>query len=149
MNVKKVFLFVVLLFTSLGFAQNSASEITTKDGVRYITTSIDYPITGTYTFKGAEPVVELNGGGTGFYQQHDSPKRAMIWGIECTQTGEPKFVKGYDNKEYSLYYKFTASMESETEEEWNKVEFTIHFNSGKMFINGERMKSFTATEEKK
>lgn len=148
MNVKKVFLLVVLFFASVGFTQNSVTEITTKEGVRYITNTIDYPVTGIYTFKGAEPTVDLNSGGTGFYQLHDNPKRAMIWGIECAQTGEPKFIKGFDNKEYTLYYKFTENAESETEEEWNKVEFTIHFNSNKMYINGERVKSFTATEEK-
>ena len=146
MKVKNGVLLVVLFFSGVVFAQNSATEITTKEGVRYITNSIDYPITGTYTFKGAEPVVELNGGGTGFYQLHDNPKRAMIWGIECTQTGEAKSIKGFDNKEYALYYKFTENSESETEEGWNKVEFTIHFNSNKMFINGERVKSFTASE---
>lgn len=146
MKVKNIVLVLVLFFSGAAFAQNSVTEIATKEGVRYITTSIDYPITGTYTFKGTEPVVDLNGGGTGFYQLHDNPKRAMIWGIECTQTGEPKFIKGFDNKEYLLYYKFTENSESEIEEEWKKVEFTIHFNSGKMFINGERMKSFTASE---
>ncbi len=145
MKLKKVFLLVLVLFSITVFSQ---TEINTKEGVRYITTSIEYPVSGTYFFKGAEPIAELNGNGTGFYQQHDEPKKAMIWGLECSKDGELKFTKGYDSIEYILYYKFTSGTSSETEEEWNKVEFSIHLNSMKMFINGERMKTFTPKTEK-
>lgn len=146
MKLKKVLLLVILFFTVNVFSQNSATEINTKDGVHYITTSIDYPVTGTYFFKGAEPIVELNSNGTGFYQQHEEPKKTMIWGLECSKEGVLKFTKGFDSIEYILYYKYTSS--SETEEEWNKVEFSIHLNSMKMFINGERMKTYTPKAEK-
>jgi hypothetical protein len=148
MKLMKLFPVVVLFCVMNSLAQNSASEINTKDGVRYITTSINYPITGTYLFKEAEPTVELNSGGAGFYQLHEQPKRAMIWGIECNETGEPKFTKGFDNLEYTLYYKYTTTLESDEEEQWNKVELSIHFNSMKMFINGERVKKFVGKEEK-
>jgi hypothetical protein len=148
MKLIKLFSVVVLFFVMNSFAQNSATEIKTKDGIRYLTTSIDYPITGTYLFNGAEPIVELNAGGTGFYQVHDQPKRAMTWGIECNETGEPKFIKGFDNAEYYLYYKYSDTSTSELEEDWNKVEFSIHFNSMKMFVQGERVKSFIGKEEK-
>lgn len=148
MKLKKILIAVVLFLTMNAVAQNSATEITAKDGVHYITTSIDYPVAGTYFFKGAEPIVELNSNGTGFYQQHDEPKRAMIWGFECSKDGILKFTKGFDSAEYILYYQFTSGSESETEEEWNKVEFSVHLNSLKMFINGERMKTYTAKVEK-
>lgn len=148
MKLKKA-LIVACLFIGMNcIAQNSATEINTKDGLHYITTSIDYPVTGTYFYKGAEPIVELNSNGTGFYQQHDQPKRAMIWGLECSKEGELKFTKGYDSIEYVFYYKFTTLSESEADEEWNKVEFSVHLNSLKMFINGERVKTFTAKTEK-
>lgn len=146
MKVKKILVAFVLLLTINAFAQNSATEINTKDGVHYITTSIDYPVSGTYFFKGAEPIVELNGNGTGWYQQHEEPKKAMIWGLECSKDGVLKFTKGYDSIEYTLYYKYTSA--SEVEEVWNKVEFSIHLNSMKMFINGERMKTYTAKTDK-
>jgi hypothetical protein len=146
MRLKKVLIAAVLFLTMNAIAQNSATEITTKDGVHYITNSIDYPVAGTYFFKGADPIVELNSNGTGFYQQHEEPKKAMIWGLECSKDGVLKFTKGFDSVEYILYYKYTSS--TETEEEWNKVEFSIHLNSMKMFINGERMKTFTAKVEK-
>lgn len=148
MKLKKVLIAVVLFLTMNAVAQNSATEITTKDGVHYITNSIDYPVTGTYFYKGAEPIVELNSNGTGVYQLHEQPKQPMIWGFECSKEGELKFTKGYDSAEYILYYKFTSGSESEIEEEWNKVEFSVHLNSLKMFINGERMKTFTAKVEK-
>ena len=148
MKLKKLFPVVILFFVMNSFAQNSVTEIKTKEGIRYITTSIDYPITGTYLFKETEPIVVLNAGGSGIYQLHDQPKRAMIWGIECNETGELKFIKGFDNAEYALYYKYTDASTSELEEDWNKVEFSIHINSMKMFINGERVKKFVGKEEK-
>lgn len=147
MKLKNIFIVVLLLVTIQFFGQNSNSEISSKEGVRYITTSINYPVAGVYTFKGGEPIVELNSNGTGFYQLHDQPKRAMTWGLECSKEGELKFTKGYDSTEYTLYYKFTSALEPDVEEEWNKVEFSIHFNSLKMFINGERSKSFIYKEE--
>lgn len=146
MRLKRVLIAAILFIGMNCISQNSATEINTKDGVHYITTFIDYPVTGTYFFKGAEPIVELNGNGTGVYQLHEQPKQIMIWGFECSKDGELKFTKGYDSAEYILYYKFTSG--SETEEEWNRVEFSIHLNSLKMFINGERMKTYTAKVEK-
>jgi hypothetical protein len=148
MKLKKLLSVVALCFAMNSFAQNSVTEIHTIDGIHYITTSINYPITGTYLFKNAEPIVILNAGGTGVFQQHDLPKRTMVWGIECNQTGEPKFTKGFDNAEYYLYYKYSDAPGSELEGDWTKVEFSIHFNSMKMFINGERVKIFVPKEEK-
>jgi hypothetical protein len=147
MKIKNVFLIAFVLYAINGFSQNSVSKIETKSGVHYITTSIDYPITGTYLFNGAEPIVELNANGTGFYQLHEQPKRAINWGIECLETGEPKFIKGYNSAEYSLWYQFTTTYESDTNLDWNFVEFSIHFNTLKMYIQGERVKSY-AEEEK-
>ncbi|MBL7887246.1 MAG: hypothetical protein JNJ52_10885 [Flavobacterium sp.] len=147
MKLKTIFLTAFLFVATNSIAQNSNNEINSKDGVRYITTSINYPVAGIYTFKGGEPIVELNSNGTGFYQLHDQPKRAMTWGFECDKEGALKFTKGYDSTEYIMYYKFTSPSEHGAEEQWNKVEFSIHFNSLKMFINGERVKSFIYKEE--
>jgi uncharacterized lipoprotein YehR (DUF1307 family) len=36
-----------------------------------------------------------------------------------------------------------------SDSEWKKVEFSIHLNSMKMFINGERVKIFTPKEKQK
>lgn len=135
---------VALLFVINSFAQ---TKIETKDGIHYITNSIDYPITGTYLYQGAEPVVELNAGGAGFYQLHELVKRAIIWGIECDETGAPKFNKGFDSAAYTLWYQYT-SPESDDDKDWTAVEFTIHFNTLKMFIQGERSKDYTETAEK-
>ena len=142
MKLKKLLSIALLLFVMNNFAQGSVTEITTKKGVRYITTSIDYPIIGTYMFQGVEPIVQLNANGTGIYQLHELPKRAMIWGIECKQAGEPKFMKGFDNAAYTLWYQYTTGSEDETDSDWKDVEFSIHFNTSKMFIQGERIKEF-------
>ncbi|WNM18830.1 hypothetical protein [Flavobacterium capsici] len=146
MNFKKILSSFIICFSAISFAQNSITEIETDKGIRYITTDIDYQVTGTYSFKGAEPIVVLNSDGTGIYQLHDQPQRTMIWGMECNKNGELKFVKGFDNVKYFLFYKYNSSLDAETEEKWNKVDFTIHLNSLKMFINGERAKNFTPKE---
>ncbi|MBP6557239.1 MAG: hypothetical protein KA213_02665 [Flavobacterium sp.] len=136
----KIILFVALWL----FAINSFSQIKieAQDGIHYITTNIDYPITGTYLFKGAEPVVELNGNGTGFYQRHEQLKKAISWGIACDESGEPILVKGFDNLAYTLWYLY-SNPEIDDEKYWKSVSFTIHFNSLKMFIQGERSKDYT------
>jgi hypothetical protein len=139
MKLPKVLSVLILLFVANGYAQ---TKIEAQDGIHYITTNIDYPITGTYLFKGAEPVVELNSNGSGFYQRHEQPKKAMTWGIACGETGEPILVKGFDNLAYTLWYLYT-NPETEEEKYWKAVSFTIHFNSLKMFVQGERSKDYT------
>jgi hypothetical protein len=84
MKYAKVLCLWLLGLANFGFAQ---TKIEAQDGIHYITTDIDYPVTGTYLFKGAEPVVELNASGSGFYQRHEQPKKAITWGIECDETG--------------------------------------------------------------
>lgn len=149
MKIKMLFRCAVLLLASTGLAQN-ITQIQAKDGVHYITTNSEYPITGTYYFQGAEPTVELNAGGTGFYQLHEQPKRAVTWGIECDQSGEPRLKKGYDNAAYTLWYQYTSRTETDDDESmmWKPVGFTIHFNTQKMFIQGERCKSYSGEAER-
>ena len=144
MKPKKIIPVVLLLFVINSFAQ---TKIEAKDGIHYITTDIDYPITGTYLFQGTEPTVELNSGGSGFYQLHEQPKRAVNWGMECDEAGLPKFDKGFDSAAYSLWYQYT-NPETDAEMNWKTVEFTIHFNTLKMFIQGERSKDYTETTGK-
>ena len=139
MKYVKVLCLWLLGLANFGFAQ---TKIEAQDGIHYITTDIDYPITGTYLFKGTEPVVELNSTGTGFYQRHEQPKKAITWGIECDESGKPIFKKGFDNAAYTLWYLYT-NPESEDEKHWKVTSFTIHFTSLKMFIQGERSKSYT------
>lgn len=142
-------LFFFSLFSSIALSQ--VTRIEAKDGVHFVTTNINYPITGTYYFKGEEPVVELNAGGNGFYQLHEQPKRAMAWGIECDEAGTPIFKKGFDNAAYTLWYQYTSPSDADAEEEliWKPVSFTIHFNTQKMFIQGERSKTYSGEAERK
>lgn len=144
----KNLLLVAVLFAVNCFSQST--KIEDKKGIHYITNAIDYPITGTYLYQGTEPVVELNAGGSGFYQSHEQPKRAMNWGIECDETGAPKFIKGFDNAAYTLWYKYTTKSDlgDDDDTNWKAVEFTIHFNTLKMFIQGERSKDYTETAGK-
>ncbi len=142
MKLVKVLPIIVLFFAINSWAQNSVTEIKTKSGVKYITTSVDFPITGTYLFKGAEPTVELNGSGTGNYQLHEQPNRAIIWGLECDENGVLKFIKGFNSTAYILWYQFTDSSENTPDGNWTSVEFSIHFNTSKMYIQGERVKDF-------
>ena len=148
MQLRSFLLIAFMAVTSFSFGQK-VTEIETEDGKHFITTTCEYPIYGTYQFKGTEPIIELNSGGTGQYQQHDALKQPMIWGLECSESGELKAIKGYDNVKYILYYKYTTPVAGEPEESWMRIEMTVHLNSGKIFINGERMKLFSAKEEKK
>ncbi|MBG6109668.1 hypothetical protein H4V97_003020 [Flavobacterium sp. CG_23.5] len=133
-----------LLFATLSNAQNKVEEITAKDGHHYITTDIDYPITGTYLFEGeTEPIVQLNPDGTGIFQLNDLSKTAMIWGIECDKNGEPKFHKGFNYAVYTLWYKNNEVIsETDAANNWINVHFSIHFEKKKMFILGERSKDY-------
>lgn len=144
MTVKKLLSFALLLLTFNGFAQN-ITKIEAQDGIHYLTTIINYPVTGTYYFQGAEPIVELQAGGSGFYQLHEQVKRPVIWGMECDESGAPKFKKGFDNAAYTLWYQYTDRTDTDRDEDmlWKPVGFTVHFNSNKMFIQGERSKTFS------
>ena len=139
------FLFMTLmLFVTNSYAQNKIDQITAKDGIHYITTTIDYPITGTYLFEGiAEPIVQLNPDGTGIFQLDDLSKTNMIWGMECFEDGTPKYQKGFNYAVYTLWYKNKeVNTESETDEGWINAHFSIHFEKKKMFILGDRSKDY-------
>ena len=59
------------------------------------------------------------------------------------------FKKGYDSVAYTLWYQYITKSESNDDDRiWNAVEFTIHFNTLKMFIQGERSKDYTKTAGK-
>ena len=148
MKSKSIFLLAMMLFMMKSVGQNTVNEIDTKSGIHYIKTNINYPVTGTYLFNDGEPIVELNENGTGFYQLHDQPKRPINWGIECEKTGETIFKKGYNSAAYILWYRFLTTYELDTNLDWNSVGFTIHFNTLKMFIQGERVKSYNESEIK-
>jgi hypothetical protein len=62
-----LFIVISILFISPTFAQK-VEKIIAENGVHYITTAIDYPITGTYLLNGeAEPLAQLNPDGTGIF----------------------------------------------------------------------------------
>ena len=134
----------LMLFATISYAQNNIDKISAKDGIHYLTTTIDYPITGTYLFEGAaEPIVQLNPDGTGIFQLDDLSKTTMIWGMECFENGTPKYQKGFNYAVYTLWYKNKeANTESETNEGWINAHFSIHFEKKKMFILGDRSKDY-------
>lgn len=152
MKVKNLLHITLLLFSLNGFSQNW-DKIEANDGVHYIShymQNINLDILGKYLFKGEEPVVELNEYGAGFYQLHEQQKRPMIWGLECDESGALKYKKGFDNSKYILWYQYTTKLEGDTEEDthWKSVEFTFHFNTRKIFIQGERSKDYKETASK-
>lgn len=133
-----LFILAITLFTSTTFAQK-AEKISADNGIHYITTRIDYPITGTYLIVGQEePIVQLNADGTGIFQLNDLSKINMDWGMECFENGTPKYQKGFNYAVYSLWYKNKA----ETDANWTYAHFSIHFQKKKMFILGDRTKDY-------
>jgi hypothetical protein len=139
----------LILSLSHSYAQINISKISAKDGDHYITTKIGYPIIGTYLFEEAEPIIQLNANGTGIFQHEDLVRRSIEWGIECSDAGGPLFKKGFDSATYTMWYKDVNGKDSNGD--WNSVQFSMHFNSKKMFIMGNRCKKFvdTDTENKK
>ena len=71
-----------------------------------------------------------------------------IGGIECEKTGETLFKKGFNTVAYSFWYQFLTTYEADTNLDWNLVPFTIHLNTLKMYIQGERVKSYKETDTK-
>jgi hypothetical protein len=142
-DLKLLFIALILLTTN-SYAQNKIDQITAKDGIHYITTTVDYPITGTYLYEGLiEPLVQLNPDGTGIFQLDDLSKTTMVWGMECLEDGTPKYQKGFNYAVYTLWYKNQeANTESETNEGWINAHFSIHFQKKKMFILGNRSKDY-------
>ena len=153
MKVKQLLLIALFFSTVNSFSQKIWTQLEAKDGTHYITNNmefIDFPLLGTYLFQGKEPIVELSQYGAGFYQLHDQLKRAMTWGIECDEKGALIFKKGFDNAKYTLWYQYTTKSEDDTDDDmsWKSVEYTIHFNTSKMFIQGERSKDYKETAKK-
>lgn len=136
--------FTLLLSVTHSYAQNKVEKITAKDGIHYITTNIDYPITGTYLFEGGtEPIAQLDPDGTGIFQLHDLSKTTIVWGMECFENGTPKYKKGFNYAVYSLWYKNReVNSEADAKEDWTNAHFSIHFQKKKMFILGERSKDY-------
>jgi hypothetical protein len=152
MKVKNLLLVALSLVSLNSFAQ-LWDKVEAKDGIHYIShymDNINLDILGKYSFNGKEPVVELNEYGAGFYQLHEQPKRPMNWGLECDEKGALIYKKGFDNAKYTLWYQYSTKSEDDTEDDmsWKSVEFTIHFNTLKMFIQGERSKDYKETAGK-
>ena len=146
MNLNKIITILIVTCSISSNAQkNEITTIEAPDGIHYLTNAIGQPIFGTYLFDGAEPIVELAENGTGFYQLHDQLKRPIIWGLECSERGIPISNKGFDNEEYKFWYQYT---DTESDGQWNLVEFTIHFKSMKMYIQGERLKVYSDEPKK-
>jgi len=147
-------LFVTLfLCVTFSYAQIKVTKITNKNEDHFITTTIGYPVTGTYLYAGkTEPVIQLNAAGTGIFQFEDLSKKNIVWGIECTEAGTPIFIDGFDSAKYSFWYKTNDSKnnsDSAESTDWVAVQFSIHFNKNKMYIMGERAKDFTTDEPQK
>ena len=143
MRFFNLFLFTVLFSsTSHSFAQSNVSQIFTDDGSYYITNRIGYPITGTYLFEGeTEPIVQLNENGFGIIQGEDLKKRNILWGIQSSKSGTPKFKKGFDSAAYTIWYKY-RDLEELEEDKWIESHFSIHFRVKKMFVFGNRSKTY-------
>jgi hypothetical protein len=143
---------ITLLFSALilcvtqSFAQIKVTKIEAKNQDHYITTKIDYPIIGTYLYENiSEPIVVLNADGSGIFQSKDLSKKEITWGLECTEDGFLRFKEGFDSAAYSIWFKNKESLinpELDENNDWIKVEFSIHFNTNKMYIMGERVKVY-------
>jgi hypothetical protein len=141
--MKKLYTLLLIAFFPIPtvFSQNSNTQITTQNQDHLLTTTIGFPINGTYWYDGlAEPIVQLNPNGTGIFQSKDLSKKNIRWGIETTSQGKPKFEEGFNSAAYTLWYKDDL----DSDEKWTSVQLSIHYDKKKIFIAGERSKEYVA-----
>ena len=132
-----VFLIAIFFVVAKSYSQVEVNTITHNSKERYITTTIGFPVPGTYAPIGQkEPITQLNPDGTGFIQAADLSKKKINWGIECTDEGIPVFKEGFNSKSYTFWYRPNDS------DEWTYSQFSIHFVKKKMFLMGERVKEY-------
>ncbi|KAF2509511.1 hypothetical protein ACQ9BO_21735 [Flavobacterium sp. P21] len=137
MKAIRLLIIALLFFTAKSYSQVEVNTITHNSKERYITTTIGFPVSGTYAPIGQkEPISQLNPDGTGFIQAPDLSKKKINWGIECTEEGIPVFKEGFNSKSYTFWYRPNDS------EEWVYSQFSIHFAKKKMFLMGERVKEY-------
>lgn len=137
MKIFKVFLFALFFIATQSHSQNQIDIINYKNKERYITTTLNYPIQGTYLPIGQKaPSTVLNPDGSGVIQNDDLSKSKINWGIECTEEGVPIFKEGFNSASYTFWYRVTDS------EEWNYTQLSIHFAKKRMFLMGERVKEY-------
>lgn len=106
MKNKAIWLLPFLLNVTYIHAQIKTTKINSKNSEHYITTVINYPITGLYaTQKNAEPITILYADGTGMLQNEDLVKEPILWGIECSESGIPILKEGFDSASYSFWHK--------------------------------------------
>lgn len=137
--MKSVHLLLIAIFfvTAKSYSQVEVHQITHNSKDRYITTTIGFPVPGTYAPIGQkEPITVLNPDGTGSIQADDLTKQKINWGIECTEEGVPIFKEGFNSKSYTFWYRPNDS------NEWYYSQFSIHFAKKKMFLMGERVKPY-------
>lgn len=126
----------------------NVQEVKIKNETYYLTKEIGYPITGQYLFDSKkDPIVQLNPDGTGLFQLHEMSRTPMVWGIECEMNGTPKKIKTDWGFMYNLWYQIKAkhqgaSWESGEIDAWDVVSFSVHTDESKIYILGERIKSF-------
>lgn len=136
MKLKLLFFSLFITIFQL-HAQVKVEQITHKGHDRYITTTIGYPVDGTFLYEGKkEPIVQLNLNGSGVFQFEDLSKKNITWGVECSEEGVPLFKEGFNSASYTFWYR------EENQEEWNYTQLSIHFNKKKMYIMGERIKDY-------
>ncbi|GAA6766661.1 hypothetical protein [Flavobacterium johnsoniae] len=137
--MKSVHVFLAALFfiAVKSYSQVEVNQITHNSKERYITTTIGFPVQGTYAPIGMkEPITVLNPDGTGFIQADDLSKKKINWGIECSEEGVAIFKEGFNSKSYTFWYRPNDS------NEWYYSQFSIHFAKKKMFLMGERVKAY-------
>ncbi|HEY6142452.1 MAG TPA: hypothetical protein VIV55_03355 [Flavobacterium sp.] len=142
MKAFKLLFTILVLSATHSYAQLDVTKIISDNKDYFITRTINYPVTGIYLFEGkTEPIVELKGNGTGIFQFEDLTKKKIEWGIQCDNVGIPTAKKGYDYASYTLWYKNKDGKDS-GEDYWIPVHFSIHFNQHKMYVFGDRSKTY-------
>lgn len=139
-------------------------KVVVENETYYLTKDIGYNVVGQYNningdynqttkTNSNEPIAKLNEDGTGLWQNYGTSKVNMEWGFECEMDGTPKKNESPYGAVYRLWYKikeqlaFVNSSNGKTTlsgdiDKWDIVQFSIHFDEKKMYILGERVKTY-------
>lgn len=136
-----VTLFIFMIFTSFLSAQ--VEKFTIAYNTYYCTKAIPEEITGKYWYeKSKEPIVEINGDGTDYFQVHDVKAYPVEYWIETDASGNIQKRRSDTNSNYQvvLIIKYRSNGESgwkgANAEKYDRIDVTMAFDQGYVTVMG-------------
>lgn len=138
----------LIAFTALVSGQ--VEKLTIADHTYYGTKAIPKAITGKYWYENSkEPIVEINGDGTGYFQVHDVPAYPVTYWIETDASGNVQKKKSETSSKYEVVVilKYGSNGESGWKGakagKYDRIDVTMAFDQGYAIVMGERFRKLS------